>query len=139
VNAIKVGRNDACACGSGRKYKHCCERKQIKREHLRDSVGKGLFYMLAPLFLVMLTVMAIASLRGNDQATDEPPKVWSAAHNHWHYRMPDGTELEVRPGMVWSPEEKRFVDAAPFSGAARKHTTNDLEQHFADTEAGAAR
>jgi len=24
----KVGRNDPCPCGSGKKYKHCCEKKQ---------------------------------------------------------------------------------------------------------------
>ncbi len=24
----KVGRNDACPCGSGRKYKHCCLRRR---------------------------------------------------------------------------------------------------------------
>ncbi|MBN1783089.1 SEC-C domain-containing protein [bacterium] len=23
----KVGRNDPCPCGSGKKYKHCCENK----------------------------------------------------------------------------------------------------------------
>ena len=134
MKVTKVGRNDPCACGSGRKYKHCCERKELKREQRRDSIGKGIFYVLGPLFVVMVAVMAIANLRGGED-TGEPPKVWSAAHNHWHYRMPDGTEIEVRPGMVWSPEEKRFVEAAPLPGAARKHTTSDLEQHFADTEA----
>jgi preprotein translocase subunit SecA len=25
----KVGRNDPCPCGSGKKYKHCCMRKQL--------------------------------------------------------------------------------------------------------------
>jgi preprotein translocase subunit SecA len=24
VNLKKVGRNDPCPCGSGKKYKHCC-------------------------------------------------------------------------------------------------------------------
>jgi uncharacterized protein YecA (UPF0149 family) len=24
VNSIKVGRNDPCPCGSGKKYKKCC-------------------------------------------------------------------------------------------------------------------
>ncbi|MBP3584155.1 MAG: SEC-C domain-containing protein, partial [Peptococcaceae bacterium] len=24
VNKDKVGRNDPCPCGSGKKYKHCC-------------------------------------------------------------------------------------------------------------------
>ncbi|MHA1952459.1 MAG: SEC-C metal-binding domain-containing protein [Candidatus Heimdallarchaeaceae archaeon] len=23
---VKVGRNDPCSCGSGRKYKKCCEK-----------------------------------------------------------------------------------------------------------------
>lgn len=27
VKAPKVGRNDPCTCGSGKKYKHCCGRK----------------------------------------------------------------------------------------------------------------
>jgi preprotein translocase subunit SecA len=26
--ADKVGRNDPCPCGSGRKYKHCCGANQ---------------------------------------------------------------------------------------------------------------
>jgi hypothetical protein len=24
MEALRVGRNDACPCGSGRKFKHCC-------------------------------------------------------------------------------------------------------------------
>ena len=27
---VKVGRNDPCPCGSGKKYKHCCEGKRGK-------------------------------------------------------------------------------------------------------------
>ena len=27
-DAPKVGRNDPCPCGSGKKYKHCCGRNQ---------------------------------------------------------------------------------------------------------------
>ena len=26
TKGAKVGRNDACPCGSGKKYKHCCGR-----------------------------------------------------------------------------------------------------------------
>ncbi|MBQ1236828.1 MAG: SEC-C domain-containing protein, partial [Oscillospiraceae bacterium] len=26
VRVKKVGRNDPCPCGSGKKYKHCCGR-----------------------------------------------------------------------------------------------------------------
>ncbi len=28
--AAKVGRNDACPCGSGRKFKHCCQAKEAR-------------------------------------------------------------------------------------------------------------
>ena len=31
----KVGRNEHCRCGSGKKYKNCCEKEDLKR--LRDS------------------------------------------------------------------------------------------------------
>jgi len=27
----KVGRNDPCPCGSRKKFKKCCEEKQVKR------------------------------------------------------------------------------------------------------------
>lgn len=29
VKKVKVGRNDPCPCGSGKKYKHCCLRKTM--------------------------------------------------------------------------------------------------------------
>jgi uncharacterized protein YecA (UPF0149 family) len=28
----KIGRNDPCPCGSGKKYKHCCLRKKAQAE-----------------------------------------------------------------------------------------------------------
>lgn len=28
VTTTEVGRNDSCPCGSGRKYKHCCQAKE---------------------------------------------------------------------------------------------------------------
>src|SRR5271156_6698303 len=30
IPTAKVGRNDACPCGSGRKYKHCCQAKDVR-------------------------------------------------------------------------------------------------------------
>ena len=30
--AEKVGRNDPCPCGSGKKYKRCCEARDRERE-----------------------------------------------------------------------------------------------------------
>jgi len=35
MTARKVGRNDPCPCGSGKKYKHCCLRKDQRRRRSR--------------------------------------------------------------------------------------------------------
>ena len=35
----KVGRNDPCPCGSGRKYKHCCLEKDDERLHHSSDVA----------------------------------------------------------------------------------------------------
>jgi len=34
----KTGRNDPCPCGSGKKFKKCCERKMIKGKFLASKV-----------------------------------------------------------------------------------------------------
>lgn len=40
----KIGRNDPCPCGSGKKYKHCCLNKVVKvdfrNEQYRDCIDK---------------------------------------------------------------------------------------------------
>ncbi len=36
--AVKVGRNDTCPCGSGRKYKHCCLRKGVHNPFSKRGV-----------------------------------------------------------------------------------------------------
>jgi len=40
IARTKVGRNDACPCGSGRKYKHCCQAKEA-REGFRAGTTRG--------------------------------------------------------------------------------------------------
>ena len=37
TNSVKIGRNDACPCGSGRKYKHCCLRRGQIRPVVRQA------------------------------------------------------------------------------------------------------
>ncbi len=126
---MKVGRNDLCPCGSGKKYKQCCDRKVAKRARLQDSLGKGIFFLFGPLAIALLLAVSVSALRGPGES-DEVRRVWSAAHNHWHLRAPDGSEVEARPGIVWSAEEGRFVDADPISEATRKHVTSYLDQHL---------
>lgn len=36
---MKIGRNDPCPCGSGKKYKHCCLNK--RRTYIKNGVNEG--------------------------------------------------------------------------------------------------
>ncbi len=38
----KVGRNDPCPCGSGKKYKHCCLRREEDSKPFADELGSML-------------------------------------------------------------------------------------------------
>ena len=33
----KIGRNDPCPCGSGKKYKNCCMQKDLERERMNQN------------------------------------------------------------------------------------------------------
>jgi hypothetical protein len=37
----KVGRNDPCPCGSGKKYKKCCEEKHIHKKFDAQVISPG--------------------------------------------------------------------------------------------------
>jgi len=73
----KAGRNDRCPCGSGKKFKTCCERRQ---QRSRFSI-------------VMIVLVASAVLgalaygfTSMDEGSNTPAvgKVWSPEHGHWH-------------------------------------------------------
>lgn len=36
----KLGRNDSCYCGSGKKYKNCCMKKDEEKERVEEIVGR---------------------------------------------------------------------------------------------------
>lgn len=36
----KIGRNTSCPCGSGKKYKHCCQRKEEKMKQSELPHGR---------------------------------------------------------------------------------------------------
>jgi len=73
----KAGRNDACPCGSGKKFKKSCEIKQAK--------GRGNTMLLVIVGLLMAAGLAagITSLTGEKDVA-RPGGVWSAEHGHYH-------------------------------------------------------
>ena len=75
-HAAKVGRNDICPCGSGKKYKRCCEAADEKRGSRMLVIGVG-GLVLAALVLALMEAV-------RDPVATGPRRVWDAAHGHYH-------------------------------------------------------
>ena len=73
----KAGRNDACPCGSGKKFKKCCELKETK--------GRGNMTLLVIVGLLMAAglVVGITSMT-SEKDIARSGGVWSAEHGHYH-------------------------------------------------------
>jgi hypothetical protein len=71
----KAGRNDACPCGSGKKYKKCCEAKAAQS---RNST-----MMLIVAGAILLMIVVGLALRDRDRGPGDG-RVWSAEHGHYH-------------------------------------------------------
>ena len=72
------GRNDTCPCGSGKKYKKCCELKLQKRR------GNTLLLVVVGLLMaagVFAGITAFTTDRGHVGASQG---VWSPEHGHYH-------------------------------------------------------
>lgn len=72
----KPGRNDLCPCGSGRKYKKCCEGKQ------RAGANSHLMLFLVGGAVLAAILVGIASF--TDDRAAGPTRVWSTEHGHYH-------------------------------------------------------
>ena len=71
----KPGRNDKCSCGSGRKYKKCCESRteSTRSRFLLIAVGASLLAAIAA---------GVASFNG--ESSPSSVRVWDPAHGHYH-------------------------------------------------------
>ncbi len=79
MKTAKTGRNDPCPCGSGKKYKQCCEAKAAENTTLLTkwvAVVVGILGLLVAVGIVVFT---------DDTSRDAPSgRVWSTEHGHWH-------------------------------------------------------
>jgi SEC-C motif len=76
---MKIGRNEPCSCGSGKKYKQCCEKKTIEKS---DRFTKWAAIVFGGLLLIGVLVMASSMV--NNDAPANAGRVWSPEHQHWH-------------------------------------------------------
>ena len=73
---VKPGRNSACPCGSGKKFKQCCADRSAADEQSR---GKLIAAVLAGLLL-----LGAASFVVSLSEAEAPTQVWSEEHGHFH-------------------------------------------------------
>lgn len=76
-HATKLGRNDLCPCGSGRKYKRCCETREARR-------GSRLLLIAVGGAVLGAVVLGILQFTRSEEAAAGPRRVWSAEHGHFH-------------------------------------------------------
>lgn len=78
AQVAKVGRNDLCSCGSGKKFKKCCEAKQGR------SRGALIMAVLVGVLLIG-GIVSVAVNFSTDAAHEvKTSGVWSAEHGHYH-------------------------------------------------------
>lgn len=72
----RTGRNDACPCGSGRKFKRCCA--GTSPEH---RTGRMLVIVVGGLLVAALAA-GVASFDSDRQ--NSTTGVWDPVHGHYH-------------------------------------------------------
>ena len=73
-----AGRNDLCPCGSGKKYKKCCELKQADPSRRQ-------------MMLIVVGLLVAAGVTAGDHRDHQPI-----------------ARMSARPGGVWSPEHGHY-------------------------------
>jgi hypothetical protein len=77
----KVGRNDRCPCGSGKKYKSCCA---LKQGGLSLGHWAAILAMAAAAAVLVFFLYNLTQDEGARIATCPPGQVWSPEHGHCH-------------------------------------------------------
>jgi hypothetical protein len=72
MGAIIQGRNEACRCGSGKKYKHCCALKGEK-----TPFGTRLMVVLVALMLLIGAIVGLRSIALDDEPTTPREGIFS--------------------------------------------------------------
>ena len=78
ASAGKVGRNDPCPCGSGKKYKQCCDRTTHALSPTAWIVIVGFGVAALAALILSFTTTELTTM------TCVPPQVWSPEHRHCH-------------------------------------------------------
>ena len=107
----RIGPNEPCSCGSGKKHKHCCMDPKARPRVKRNTLLVAALFLAGGIAVVLMSVSNRAPERLPERETLVPiqsapaGRVWSSEHGHWH--APPGDPPE---GKVWSPEHGHWHD-----------------------------
>ena len=81
---MKTNRNDPCPCGSGNKYKNCCDQKLFhsdkENRYIRWLISGAIVFFLA------LTLLGVVEYFSSDNPEMEAYKCDNPSCNRIHYR-----------------------------------------------------
>ncbi len=88
------GRNDACWCGSGKKYKHCCQEFEQQNDHfpLDSTTLAGMLFIEGP-----------AAWRTPDALRKMPPDMLTAAAHYWGEKRGAGALVKLLEPLFAEP------------------------------------
>lgn len=80
----KIGRNELCHCGSGKKYKNCHQQIDSQKGPSKKNLVIG--SIIAVIFLIVVITVYVSNQSSGNGAPGTAPagKVWSEEHGHWH-------------------------------------------------------
>ena len=130
----KVGRNQPCPCGSGKKYKHCCFGKDTKSEASNRNIivwGGALLVGVIVFYVVLSKDSSTPGFQSRPSGQAPLGKVWSAEHGHWHDAS--GNPFDSIPSLGTPPEPVVSTQLTPQPGPAPSGKVWDAEHgHWHD-------
>ena len=70
MSNAKPGRNAPCPCGSGKKFKQCCEGKEAAKAQSRGKI--------------IAAVLGAAGFVVSLSDAEAQPQIWDEEHGHYH-------------------------------------------------------
>lgn len=107
----KIGRNDPCPCGSGKKYKHCCALAQqsgavVKKGH-DGAIERALTWLNTHHRKAVSNAIDIMLFEGLSE--DEQEAINALDAETWHGIQLNATEWLLAEGMIQVKDEERRV------------------------------
>ncbi len=128
----RLGRNEPCHCGSGKKYKHCCYEKDQQRLHESSNVAGLTFQELEASLEEHLTGAMLDKAEAFELTPLDPQKIAPALHRQYLSRLvfcklPDRA-VEAMEILGWSDNFLEAWNAAMLAatGAGRRDIAQRL-------------